>query len=159
MTVTMKIDGAAGKAAIYTGDDDLPLANPMAHLPRVKFHSDFSYPGIIAEYTGSLTMGTTSPNARRLVTNRVRAHGRPGIPWVLGSFIVGGVAVAACGTVPVQQHQRGYGFARWLALGADGTDIIIYENALGYYLNDYPPSDQCPAMTIQWRALVTDVLL
>jgi hypothetical protein len=153
MTMTMKIDGIAGKAAIYTGNDDAPLTDPRNNLARLKFHSDLAYPSIIAEYTGSLTMGATTTNARRLVTNRVRAHGRPGIPWVLGSFTVGGLAISACGTVPVQQDINAYGFARWLALGADGTDIIIYENAIGY------AGQQLTPITIQWRALVTDVLL
>lgn len=158
MTVTMKIDGVAGKAAIYTGTDDAPLTDPRNNIARLKFHSDFAYPSIIAEYSGSLAMGATTQNARRLVTNRVRAHGRAGIPWVLGSFTVNGIAVAACGTVPVQQHLHGYGFARWLSLGADATHVIIYENALGY-IDNYSNYDQIQPLTIQWRALVTDVLL
>jgi hypothetical protein len=153
--IRMAIDGSVGKVGVYTGSDDLPLYAPRSYLPRVLFHSDLDYPAVIATYSGTVSLGATTANGRRLNTFRVQAHGLAGIPWVVGSFTIGGVNVAAAGTVPVQQHAPNYGFARWLAMGADATDIIIYENALGYSDATFP----IPATTIAWRALVTDVLL
>lgn len=156
MTTTMTIDGAAGRVAIYTGSDDLPLANPLSYLSRVKFHSDLNYPAIIAEYSGVLStsdLPSIAINTRRLFSHRVQAHGVSGIPWVIGSITVAGVKIACQGTVPVQMDSSSAGFSRWLALGADGTDIILYENGMN------SAGTTMPAVSIAWRALVTNVVL
>lgn len=156
MTTTFHVDGQAGKMAVYNGTNRAALDNPSANLSLLKLHSDLDYPKIISVQTGSTTFPSITANTRRNATSTLFAHGRPGIPWVLGKLTVGGVTFAWSGSVPIQVDDAaaGYGgFPRTIALGADGTNVLVHENGIsrnsGAVLG---------AITIDWTVYVTDVL-
>lgn len=56
MPTIFMADPALDKVAIYTGNDDDPLADPLGSIDRIKFHSDFGYLRIAREYQGTLTL-------------------------------------------------------------------------------------------------------
>lgn len=132
-----------GKVAIYENSDDLPFLNPLAHLARVKFHSELDYLQVIDVKTYSLTLpaigtggsGQGSGGRSGVRTNlyTLGAHGIAGTPLILGNVTVGGITVAFTGSVPVA---KGYAppnsanndpYARFLSLGADATNITAHE--------------------------------
>lgn len=68
MTTRLRVDGAAGKVAIYDTPsagvvDDGPLNSPLSHLDRIRYHSDLSYFEIAASYTGTLSIPATATPA------------------------------------------------------------------------------------------------
>src|SRR5690242_4415856 len=129
--ITLDGDGLTGEVAIWEGEDDGPRLNPLDHLAdgRLRFHSSLDYPKVIRQETINVTFPARqiTDNAQEYRANyNLFAHGRPGIPWVLGSFRVGGVDVAATANVPVQ---RAVGaptpWYRWLSIGANATHVTV----------------------------------
>lgn len=136
MKHTLRALGSTGVVAIWEGNDDLPFSQPLNHLAngRVKYHSSLAYPKVVREEgrTLSLPARNTGHTTFRASYN-IFAHGRPGIPWVLASFRVGGQDVAAVGSVPVQKANGSGGnsaespWARWITIGANATHVIAFE--------------------------------
>src|SRR5690606_33553241 len=60
MAAVFDIDGAAGVFAMYdeppSGPVDAPLYNPMAHLSRIKVHSELDYLQAAFEISASLSL-------------------------------------------------------------------------------------------------------
>lgn len=146
MTVRFHARGD-GKVAIYTGSDDDPFDDPIDNLSRVLFHSELTYPAIIATQSGTLSLPSRGANVQLVTGYNLFAHGQAGAPLVLGYVTVGGTRVPLAGSVPVQGDDRGWG--RWLALGADTTNVLISESCfafLGY-----------SAIDVDWVVYVLDV--
>lgn len=127
--VTLRGRGSSGVVAIWTGEDDDPYFNPLDNLAagRVKFHSSLDYPKVIHEQTVTLSLGSRTSIGTHRNSFNLFAHGQPGIPWVLASFNLGGVPVAAVGSVPVQQAAVYTRWARWISIGADDTYVKAFE--------------------------------
>lgn len=132
------VDGVAGVTAIYdtVGVDfeteNEPLTSPLSHIPLLHFHSDLQYPAIIGTYTGSVILPAVSANNAGFTNSyTVATHGRGGTPYVEGKILVGSIWVPLAGHVPVRQGAApgasGPSFARFLALGANGTTITLNE--------------------------------
>lgn len=157
--------GATGVVAIYDGPDDAPFDTPLSHLAngRLKFHSSLAYPKVIEERAVTLTLpARTTGNTTYRVSYNLFAHGRPGFPWVLGSFRVGGQDVAAVGSVPVQKANGSGGnsaaspWARWISIGANATHVTAFEYCgVARGVSAY----QFPAISIPLTIWVTDELL
>lgn len=148
MAVRFNADAVTGKFAIYTGNDDLPMNNPLSYVSRVKHHSDLPYTRIVAENSGTLTLPARATRTFGTAFYPIMAHGRSGVPMVEVAIYHLGTWIALNGSVPVQQD---YAQFRWLTAGADNTNVYINEyqsNATGY-----------AAMSIQWRAYVTSEIL
>lgn len=156
--------GTTGVVAIYDGPDDAPFTTPLDHLAngRLKFHSSLGYPKVIAEHTVTLSLPARTSIGTYRVSYNLFAHGRPGFPWVLGSFRVGGQDVAAVGSVPVQKANGSGGnsaaspWARWISIGADATHVTAFEYCgVARGVSAY----QFPAISIPLTIWVTDELL
>lgn len=141
--------GTDGRVAIYTGSDDAPFDNPTANLSRVQFHSDLLYPAIVKEQSGTLNLLSRGPNGEGREAHNLFAHGKSGTPMVIGYATLAGQRVGLCGSVPVQMLPRGWG--RWIALGADATNVKIAET--WFAQNDAAFS----SISIPWTAYVFDV--
>lgn len=153
MTVTLLIDGNQGKAAIYTGNDDLPFAAPLSYPERTLFHTDLPTIGIKTTATAAVSLpakaalGGTSYLSGR-TTYAVLAHGQTGgVPYVEG-VITSGLSkpVTLAGSVLLHAN-------RWVHLGADGNYV---------YLNDMwlqTPAVAVPGFSLGITIYVTDKLL
>lgn len=114
-----------GAVAIYTGSDSDPMDAPLDHLSRVVFHSALRYPAIVDERSGTLSLPGRGTNTSGNAAHTLFAHGRAGTPLVIGYATIGGVRVRLAGSVPIQGDI--YGWARWLSLGADATNVKMAE--------------------------------
>lgn len=158
------IDGALNKSAIYTVDDlnpsdRTPLTDPYSNLSRVKFHSNFRYPRIIDDRSGSIfypgfSTATATPN-RAITTTQLFAHGQSGLPFIIGAIFAPnwlnqytwgplGAGTPVHGDLP--RHQV-------LSLGVTATHVVLRKN------NWMGGNSGANAATIQWRVLVTNELL
>ncbi len=151
---------AGGKVAVWEGETDtLPFTNPLTYLNRVKFHSDLSYVKIVATKTFTKTIpAITGYTPERAQSYTLGAHGRTGQPFIIGRIVVNGVPVAFTGSVLVHQV-AGDSFGRWLALGADATNIYLHEYAVQ---SCYEPTARCdsrPSQTFTITCYITDILL
>lgn len=161
MAYRYKIEG--GKAAIYDKSaGDAPLTNPLGNLSRIKFHSDLDYIKVISVHNVTLSLPARSNFRSATASYNLFAHGRTGQPFVLGKASVNGVPVGFTGSVPVHQGIASNGqpshFGRWLALGADATNVIVHEYCVAAWSNS-SFYDTYPAMTIPIAVYITDELL
>lgn len=152
MTVTLDVDGAAGRLAIYTGSDDAPMTNPLGNLSRVKHHSSLDYTSVVMtagkiQQSGTLTLPARGAGQMAQAAYPLFSHGRVGVPLVEVSIYYRNQWLALNCSVPVQ----GAGVYRWLTGGADGTYVYINEN--------WTTAISLPGMSIPWRAIVTNVRL
>jgi hypothetical protein len=138
--------GSDGVICIHTGNDDV-VDDPLTDLSRVMFHSDLEYPAIIAEHAVSVTLPARS-GVQAYQTHNLLAHGRPGIPFVLGRIANMG-SRPLVGTVPVDGQPNWFG--RFVTLGADATHVRLHENTIG--------SGAYAARTIDLVVYVTDLIL
>jgi hypothetical protein len=138
--------GSDGVVCIHAGADDV-VDTPLADLSRVLFHSALEYPAIIAEHAVSVTLPARS-GAQAYQTHNLLAHGRPGIPFVLGRIANMG-SLPLVGTVPVDGQVTWFG--RFVTLGADATHVRLHENTVG--------SSAYAARTIDLVIYVTDLIL
>jgi len=151
-------DGAAGKVAVFMVDennpaDRAPLDDPHSHLARVLFHSDLLYPIITHKVSGTLTLPARGSNQDwTRSTHILFAHGLAGQPLVFGRLTnVGPGTVPLAGSVPIQTSS--YGFARWLSLGADATNVMITE------LWNTHVTGGIGAISVNWDVWVTNIFL
>lgn len=150
--IRLRARGSDGRMSIHTGADDLPFDAPLSHLSRVLFHSDLDYPAILSTHEGSTTFPALGAGSRRNTKYTLFAHGRPGIPIVLGQILnLAPDPVTFAGSVPMQMSS--YGFARWLTLGADATNVIVHEQILSHV------NAGIAAKAINWRVFVMDTIL
>jgi hypothetical protein len=173
--VTLRGRGSTGVVAIWTGDDDDPFDTPLDHLDRVKFHSSLAYPKVISEWQGTVNFPRrsrfngsiwVSDDPISTVSYTLFAHGRSGQPWVLGSANIGGQNVAMVGSVPVQQavsaaDGKPTNWVRWVSLGADDTNVYVYEYTVIRHINSSgsSASNNMPAIDIDFTVWVTDEIL
>lgn len=155
---------AGGKVAVWDGHTDtLPFDSPLTYLNRVKFHSDIPYVKIIDVRDFTVNIPAISNTPDRSVSYTLGPHGRPGQPFIVGQIVVGGVPVAFTGSVPV--HQGGGSFstvdplARWLALGADATNVYVHEYAVQFFAANTGNGAPRPAQSFAIRCYITDILL
>lgn len=141
--------GSDGVVCIHTGSDDV-VDNPLLDLSRVLFHSSLQYPAVIATLTATITLPAIGANVERNVVHTVGAHGQPGTPFVLG-YISNLSNRPLAGHVPLDVINDG--FARWVILGANATNVIVDEYTLASSTTGYA------ARSIDVVALVTDLLL
>lgn len=164
MTVNLLIDGSSAKAAIYTGDDDLPFAAPLSYQSRVLFHTDLPTVGIVSSYTITVTttnLGVwpgTSPATSGREPIPLLAHGRGGVPYVEGVITTGTLLggspvfnqsqsnVTLAGSVPLGRYN-------FVHLGADGTYVYLTH----LYLR--VPGVELGYWSLTLRIHVTDLLL
>ena len=150
-------DGATGKVAIFMVDENTPtdrtlLDNPTSNLSRVLFHSDLHYPVIVSKHTGTLSLPSRPSDDYGRASHALFAHGAGGWPFVIGRIKnLGGVDVALAGSVPIQTSI--YGTGRWLHLGADNTNVILYE------LWHTHTTMGVSSTSIDWEVWLTDLIL
>lgn len=158
MTVRFNVDGVAGVAAIYTGDDDLPMSDPLSHVDRLKFHSGLHNIAIVSVHTGLTILPAVAPASYNRQPHTLFAHGKAGVPYVEGritSFngvarstpLVGSIALAQQSGV---EHAA---FPRIVHLGANATNVILNEASVAHQ------EQWWSAMSVGWEVYVTDVLL
>lgn len=161
-----------GVVAIYENSNDAPFSNPLGNLSRVKFHSGLDYINVVSirNYTLSLPAigvngsGQGTGGRRGLRTNlyTLGAHGRSGIPFVIGQLTVNGVRVICGGSVPVAKDASYLGlpdwYSRFVAIGADATNITAYEYSVqpGYNGGQWMPR---AARNIPVTVYITDLTL
>lgn len=157
MPIWVDVDGATARVAIYTGNDDAPMANPSAYIgTRTKFHTDWNYlPFVPAKMVvGSeavpAAFGTAARGdpLRRTIT--LGAHGMGGIPFLYGFITIAGVIRPLCGTVPVLVTANG-NTIHW-TLGVNGTNVFISEGRSSPVAFVDPP-------TISYEIFVSDKMV
>lgn len=140
-----------GKVGIYTGADDAPFNDPLGNLSRVLFHSDLNYPAIVREVSGTLTLPARGANSGGWTAHNLFPHGRSGTPLVLGYIVMGSLRQRIAGSVPVQGNA--YGWARWLSIGADTTNVKMAES----WFNGGPGGGSpYGAISVAWRVFVLE---
>lgn len=162
MTVNLLIDGVQGKAAIYTGTDDLPFSAPLSYPERTLFHTDLPTIGIKSTTTVSVNTanlgvwGGSEPRSGR-ESIILFAHGQAGTPYVEGIIVSGTPYISAtfhqsqsnvtlAGSVPLGSYN-------FVHLGADASYVYLnhlYLRVPGSYTGYW-------ALTI--KVFVTDYLL
>jgi hypothetical protein len=165
MLMRLRASTPDSAVAIYqvpslTSTDDDPLANPLNHLAngRIKFHTSFPYTKVIDERVINLPLPYREGNGYvHRVSYDLFAHGRPGIPWVLGSFRIGAYDVSATGSVPVQNAIDATSpWKRILSLGANSTHVQIFEYTVCPSRSSHA---QFSAITIPITVWITEELL
>ena len=153
-----ELRAAAGKLAIWKdASDALPFTDPLNHIDRLKFHSSLDYVKIIDVKTFTFTAPEVRGVLERVASYTLGAHGRPGIPFFIAKIVVNGVPVAFSGSVPTHASN---GLVRWLAIGADATNIIVHEYSIQSGTAGAPDGmDVRPAQTFTVVCYVTDILL
>ncbi len=158
MPVRLNIDGVAGKAAIYTGTDDLPMSAPLDHISRVHFHSDLAMPSIKTVLTGTITLPFLDWNESRSAVYNISTHGLGSIPYCEGRITsIAGVpkSIGMTGSVPVATN--GFAgavyYARWLHLGATSTHVHIAELSRSHAESSFS------SLVVGYEVYVTDMLL
>lgn len=146
----LKIDGAAGRAAIYTGSDDAPLTNPRSNFGRLKFHSDLEYVRVVEVHTGTLSLQARAKNRRTLVTHSGPEHDRPGAPLVFGTLVLQGERIAFAGSIPVQATAQA---SRFITFGASATRILFHEQS------NCSDRGSLPEFSLTYTIFITDQVL
>lgn len=134
MPVWFDVDGKdGGHVAIYTGNDDAPMANPTAYIgTRTKLSTKLNYLPFIpaAKITAPITVPATIPYSGRgdplRRTINLGPHGMSGVPFIYGFVTVGGVIRPLCGTVPVRWNLT-FGACIHFTLGVNSTNVFISE--------------------------------
>lgn len=151
-------DGAAGKVAVFMVDDSTPrdrtlLDDPESDLSKVLFHSDLLYPIITTKVTGTLNLPSRgSGQNNSVVPHNLFAHGLAGQPLVFGRLTnVGNGTLPLAGSIPIQANQ--YGFARWLSVGADETNVRIAEQWITH------EDSGISSTSVDWEVWVTNLFV
>ena len=155
MTVKLYADGTTGKLAIYrySGNDN-PFSDPLNNIGALLFHSDLRSISIINTVSSSVTLGAIGGNAAGRNTYTLFAHGISGTPYVEGritSINGSGASLPLAGSVPVATQASGY--ARWVHLGADATNVYLSEVYASERVTSYA------AMTLGLEVYISDVTL
>lgn len=165
--MSKRIRVADGVCAVWDDASDTdPFTDPLDNLSRVKFHSELDYIKIIEEHTVTLNLPLISGVRLQTASYTLFAHGRSGQPFILGGVEVNGEFAAFTGSVPVQMgtpnsffNIGGY-YGRWLALGADATNVYIYEYAVvatADRTSDF--WETYPALSLPITVWITDEIL
>lgn len=137
MRLNLEIDAGIGRAGIWTGDDRAPYIDPLNNLSRVRLHTDLDYIRVVETRVAPLSLPAVTGVTSRVASYPLFAHGRAGFPFILGEVAVNGERVGFTGSVPVQfgvqPNTRPGFFGRWLALGADATEVIVHEYLVAYH--------------------------
>lgn len=134
MPIWLDQDGTPpGHIAIYTGNDDAPMANPTGFIgTRTKFSTKFAYiPFVPAlRIVGTVTVPGSIPYVPRDSMRRtinLGPHGRPGVPFLYGFATVNGIIRPICGSVPIRFSASNNGDAIHWTLGVNATTVFISE--------------------------------
>lgn len=160
------VHGGIGKAALYTvpdsdPTDDDPLTAPRSHLSRVRFHTDFKYPKIIADTTySSVNLPSRTKGTRGEATHVLGAHGLGFTPFCLGAVQFEGFWSPLFISTPTYHKPDAITvvISRFISLGADATNILLHEYWVNFNLGSGTAYDS-PSQTINVRALITDEAL
>lgn len=131
----LKHNPANGDVAIYSVPtrgslDNAPLTDPANNMARLQFHSGLIFPSTTVALTQqkSVTIPAQTAGFQKQFSGTVTlfAHGK-GEPCMVEGYIVslGGVRVDLNGSVPVFVDTGGYGFATWVVLCSDATNVIL----------------------------------
>lgn len=134
MPVWLDADGNdGGHVAIYTGNDDAPMANPTSFIgTRTKFSTKFNYIPFVpalrivgtVSVPGNIADVARGPQRR---TIDLGPHGMPGVPFLYGFAKVSGIIRPICGSVPVRVATSGSGNVIHWTLGVSATNVFISE--------------------------------
>lgn len=163
MTLNLEIDGGIGRAGIWRGEDREPYINPRAHLDRIAFHTDLDYIRVIEKRTFTLNLPARTSIYQATGSYTLFEHGKPGIPFILGTAIIDGERAAFSGSVPVQMGTiaggaAGY-YGRWLALGADFDNVAVHEYVVGQHLGGSALQNTYPALAVDIEVFMTSKIL
>ncbi len=149
---TLKARGSDGVVCIFDGAEDV-VDDPLLDLSRVYFHSNLLYPKIVNKVSGSITLPAIGTNTERLALYILFSHGlSPNQPIVFGYLTGLSVdKVSMDGSVPVQTNING--FAQWVILGADSTNVLLHENTITHQLAGFN------AITLNYVVYITDTFL
>lgn len=93
----LDLDAGNNRFAIYTGNDDAPLTNPLGNLPRVKWHGDFPYVGAEPVRVVTTDVNPRNWSGKGVNPKALFAHGKSFRPLVFGSVTIGGERVPIMG--------------------------------------------------------------
>lgn len=164
-TPTLFMRQSDGVVCIYTGSSNV-VTNPTADLSRVFFHNQLNYPTITSVVTGSVSLPSIAADTGHRtsyatpVQTTLFAHGVSGVPLIFGNWTgaVEGLpsftewlpnGASASGSVPIQMDD--YGFARWLNLGVDATNVYVYDRRMAY------AGAGKAAVTLSYEVFITDI--
>lgn len=156
MPAVLAGDPAHG-VALYTGNDDDPLTDPINHLSRLKFHSGLQYPVVVATQTMSITLPTRGVNVvSSTAVHDLDTHGRGAYPLILGAKIVEIDGVATnypfVGSFPIRHTSLGFG--RVITLGCNTTRFLLVES---YMSHANRTGHATPAMDITIEVYLCDL--
>lgn len=159
MTMRFRCDGTTGRTAIYdTSNGDAPFTSPLSNVSLLRFHSDLWSPSVTVT-TASLSLPNRRPNPSTAYRNEgntshtLFAHGKGGTPMIKGYVVIGGVNVPLTGSIPLQIDDNGSG--RFLAVGADATNVFVLEK----WVFGTAAGNPSTAITLSFTVYVTDVIL
>lgn len=156
--------GSDGTVAIFEGDRDV-VDNPLVDLSRLFFHSNLRHVTVVNVIEGSFDLAAIGHPGTAPINHTLKVHGVDGVPRVFGRLIDvdsgfdGTVTYPWVGHVPVQWprvYDGNYnnGGARWLALGADDTNLIANEIGINPLV-----STTIPAITVNYQVFITSTIL
>lgn len=152
-----RVSPANGAMALYNwaAAGDAPLTNPTGNLSNTVFHSSLRYQGVVGTLSGTLNLPSalTGSNFPRQTTYVLGAHGQGYKPMLFGRWT--GLGVGMMGSVPVQQYVDGTlgntSNVRWLTLGADDTNVFVFE-----YVRGLVAADLVPAISLTYEVKIID---
>lgn len=170
--MALKLRVAGGKTGLYNIDGldpedvNLPLTDPLNHLPRLKFHSDLDRPKVVHAQTVNVNLPARTNFQAATASYTLFAHGKEGYPFVFGSVTLAGEPISFVGSIPIQQGYAIGGlpsysvgsFARWIALGADDTNVYVHEYCVASWSNS-SVHEGYAALTVPVTVYVTDEIL
>lgn len=153
-----------GLVVIYQGDTNV-IEDPLVDLSRLFLHSNLRYVTVVNVVTGSFDLGAIGHPDFTAINHTLNVHGVDGVPFVFGRLVDvdsgfdGDVTYPWVGHVPVQwpriyNYNLNNGGSRWLALGADDTNILANEIGINPFV-----STTIPAITVNYEVFVTDLIL
>lgn len=138
---------ATGMSEAQTND---LLDNPDAYADKTYFHSKRHYPSFVNKVNVHVTLPTVPVATGHAATYNLFQHNMGEHPYCQGRILnYLGNNISLNGSVPIEGDA--HGFARWLALGSDATNIMLHEKSLARYTQNKP------AITIELELMISDL--
>lgn len=161
----MRVDGANGRAAIFTVDsanpsDDAPLNDRLNHASRLRMHTDAPHIGVVGMLSGSVTIAQNAMTTTPIVAT-LAAHGQPYTPSVLVNFSAtqhDGVVRSGplIGSQPFTVWPEA-GKSAFLSCGCDATNIFLNIYPSDVSLQSTSTTYGNWAFTVDWSAMILDI--
>ena len=113
------------------------IDNPDDYTGLTKFHSARHYPSIVRTEIVTVTLPSIGANSQNHATYNLIEHSQGDSCYVRAKILnYNGQDISMNGSTPIEGDS--HGFARWLAIGASSTHIILHEKSLAFYTSSKP---------------------